>query len=224
MRLMPLKTEKTVEVLEFLNDSFAIAKKKGKGLTMEEDGIRRFVLQKYPEHGRAPTAAEIGENLGMDEEKVREILGSLDKNDVLFLDPSGEIVGAYPFRNQSSYQVTLEGDGRKVMAMCAVDALGIPFMLKENAAIRSCCAYCGGRIEVTVRDGAIVSCFPGDVVVWAGRTCCSSKAAASVCNTLAFFCSADHLERRSDDMREGWALTLPEALYVGKKLFEDAMK
>jgi hypothetical protein len=134
-------------------------------------------------------------------------------------------MGAYPFRDQSSYKVILEGGSRKVTAMCAVDALGIPFMLKENASIKSRCTYCNGEIEIRVENGEVTDYSATDIVVWAGKTCCSFKAATSVCNTLTFFCSMNHADKwRSEKMQEGWALTLPEALHVGKELFEDALK
>lgn len=223
--MKPLRTENADEVLKFLNDMFDMDKKLGRGLSRQEDEVRRLVLKKYPELGRAPRTSEIAGDLGVREETVTGLLRSLDKKDVLYLGPSGEIGGAYPFRDQSHYEVVLGGGGKKVNAMCAVDALGIPFMFKENATIKSSCTYCGAEVEVRVENGEVTGHHPRGIVVWAGKTCCATKAATSVCNTLTFFCSMDHAENwRSEKSAEGWALTLAEALYVGKKLFEDALR
>ncbi len=220
--MKPVKTVRAEELLKYLTDAFDMDKKLGIGLSRDEDEVRRLILRKYPELGRAPGAAEIATVLGMPEERVRALLHSLDKKDVLFLKPSGEIGGAYPFRDESGYEVMLEG-GRNVTAMCAVDALGIPFMLRRNAVIRSACAFCGGRIQVRIDSGEVTDCRPEGLVVWAGKAC-SPKAVTSVCETLTFLCSREHAERWRSAAQEGWTLDLPEALYVGKRLFEDALR
>jgi len=221
--LKPRGSEKADEVLRFLNDSFDMDKKIGRGLSREEDSVRRQVLMEYPALGRSPRVKEIAEALDMEEKKVKALLKSLDSKDVLYLDPTGEIRGAYPFKEQSDYEVLLK-DAGKVYAMCAVDALGIPYMLDKDAAITSKCTYCGREIRIKVENKEVTR-HNGDIVVWAGKTCCSFKAATSVCHTLNFFCSREHAEKwRNEEKQEGWALTLPEALYVGKKLFGDALK
>jgi hypothetical protein len=159
----------------------------------------------------------------VEEEKVRELLRKLDAQDVLYLDPvSGEIAGAYPFKEESSHEIRM-GD-KKARMMCAVDALGAPFMFGENAEVRSVCSYCDRRVEVMVEDGGIVRQSPEKAVVWIGKKC-ASHAATSVCTTISFFCSEEHArEWRSEHGEEGWVLTLPEALYVGKSIFGEGLE
>jgi DNA-binding Lrp family transcriptional regulator len=221
--LKPTATATAKEALEFLNTAFDMEKKKGRGLKKEEDEVRRYILKEYPTLGRAPTVQEIARGLGMGEEKVRVLLKKLDEQDVLYLDPkSGEIAGAYPFKEESPHEVRMEN--KKVYAMCAVDALGAPFMFDGNAEVKSVCSYCGRDIMVKIEGGGMVSQAPERPVVWIGKKC-ASHAATSVCTTLSFFCSREHAgEWRSEHGEDGWVLSLGEALFIGKSLFEEQLK
>ncbi|TAK55090.1 MAG: hypothetical protein EPO22_14870, partial [Dehalococcoidia bacterium] len=64
--------------------------------------------------------------------------------------------------------------------MCAIDALGMPFMLRRDAQIVSSCAGCGADVRVQVRDGAI-SHAPVETMVWVGQMSRSCVAATDLC-------------------------------------------
>jgi hypothetical protein len=223
-KMEPRKSEKAEEALFFIETSFNIKRKRGEGLGRKEDAVRRLVLRRYPELGRAPTLFEISETLGISEEEVKGLLESLDRKDVLYLDGEGEVNGAYPFRNHGPHVVSLGKEGRKAYAMCAVDALGVPFMFREKGKVTSTCKYCGREIEVVIERGKVGKHSPQNIIIWIGKKC-SEHAATSVCTTISFFCSPAHAEKwMIEKGEEGWALNLREALYVGKSLFEEALK
>jgi len=145
----------------------------------------------------------------------------------VFITKGHEIQGVYPFSSvPTKHLVTFLNwpEAKPVYAMCAVDALGIPFMFHKDVEISSSCPHCGRPIVVVVQDGRVVSRVPAELVVWVGndRTEC---AATSVCPTINFFCSPAHLEAwgNTDSRDSGFVLNLGEALFVGRGLFGDLL-
>ncbi len=198
-------------------------------LTDKERAVWQYILSQYPLLGRAPNPREIADAL---REKntggVQAVLERLHSLDCLYLDQeSREIRCAYPF---SSFHTKHEAaflnwpEAKPVYAMCAVDALGIPFMFHRDVAIKSSCPHCGRPVIIKVRNRRIASYAPAEVVVWmtSDRTEC---AAASVCPTLNYFCSPAHAEawRSAHSKTPGFILYLAEALFVAKGLFEDLL-
>lgn len=200
-----------------------------KDLTDKERAVWQYILSQYPLLGRAPNPREIPDAL---REKsaggVQAVLERLHSLDCLCLDQeSREIRCAYPFSSSpTKHEVAFLNwpEAKPVYAMCAVDALGIPFMFHRDIAIKSSCPHCGRPITIEVKGGRIVSYLPAEVVVWmtTDRTEC---AAASVCPTLNYFCSPAHVEawRSAHSKTPGFILCLAEALFVAKGLFEDLM-
>jgi hypothetical protein len=199
-------------------------------LDRKAETVRRYVLTRYPQLGRAPRRQEIGSALqGGSADEIQATLQRLDELDMLSLDAeSQEIRMAYPFSSvPTRHLVRFPGwDGTApVYAQCAVDALGIPFMVRQDAAITSSCAHCAESVAITIARGAIVTADPPTSVVWAGTTR-TGHAADSVCPTINFFCSPDHALAWRHQQREaaGQIPSLGEALYVGKGIFEDLLR
>ena len=195
----------------------------------KEAAVWQHVLAMYPLLGRAPKRQKIADAL--ERESLRDLQAVLERLHALDLlgmtSQSLDIQYAYPFSSvPTNHVVTFLNwpTAKPVYAMCAVDALGIPFMFKKDAAIRSSCPHCDHPIVIEVRSGRIVSRDQANTVVWVGddRTEC---AAASVCPTLNFFCSSAHVEawRNGNLKKHGLILSLGEALFVGRGLFEDLL-
>jgi alkylmercury lyase len=128
----------------------------------------------------APVAAGLAAELGLDPPAA---LAALAAADLVHTDPAtGSIAVAYPFSGRPTpYRVELAG-GPAVFAMCAVDALGIPQMLRRDGQISSVDPTSGQPITVGVHAGAW--CFqPATTVLLAGRT-----AAGDACDTAADWC------------------------------------
>ena len=104
--------------------------------------------------------------------------------------------------------------------MCAVDALGIPFMLGQGAAIESSCFSCQRPVKVGIHEGLIRQAEPSTTVVWfSERDGCS--VAEARCPLINFFCEEAHLQQWLGERpsERGTVLTLTEAVEAGKAIF-----
>jgi len=194
-------------------------------LTAQEDAVRRYILARYPLQGRAPTVQEIGQALGLTPDDTKTILQRLHEVDMLGLEPDSSLIRlAYPFSSVATPHVVKFdqwSEAKPVYAQCAIDALGMPFMLRRDLSIRSSCASCAKPIAITMRDQTIVAYSPSHAVVWAG-TIQEGPVAASACPAINFFCSAAHVEQwvQSQPNAVGSLVSIGEALYIGKAIFE----
>jgi hypothetical protein len=188
-----------------------------------KDPLHRFILESFAVTGRSPSLEEIRERfelstLGDAEARV----STLERSGAIHRNPGDNaITHAYPFSNeQTPHRVRLVG-GPEVYAMCAIDALGMPFMLRRDADIVSRCAGCGSEIRVVVRVREIASHEPADIVVWLAERPEGCVAATDLCPDLNFFCSPDHLARwRDGNDAHGEHLNLVEAVARGREVFE----
>ena len=106
--------------------------------------------------------------------------------------------------------------------MCAIDALGMPFMLRKGADIASSCAGCGTEVGVEVRGGHVTAYAPADVVVWIGEMSEGCVAATDLCPDLNFFCSSVCIGAwsRAHPEKRGEQLDFEEAVKRGRQVFE----
>jgi hypothetical protein len=130
----------------------------------------------------APVVAGLAAELGLD---PRAALAALAAADLIHTDPATRSIAvavAYPFSGRPTpYRVELAG-GPAVFAMCAVDALGIPQMLRRDGRISSVDPTSGQPITVEVHAGAW-RFQPATTVLLSGRT-----AAGDACDTAADWC------------------------------------
>ncbi len=194
---------------------------RGARLTTEEECVRRRVLEGFAT-GATVSVTALAERSRIAPAHVRETLRRLAAADLLVLDGTGEtVLAAYPFSSiPTPHRVHLSG--RQVFALCAVDALGITAMLKEDVRISSRCAHCGSPVEVQVRPDTISRYLPAEIVVWFPTSeddCC--PVAQSRCPNISFFCASDHLEawRKANGQPAGVVLSLLEAFEAGRAIF-----
>jgi mercuric ion transport protein len=194
-------------------------------LNTQEKAVRRYILAQYPLQERAPTVQDISLALSLTQDDTKSILQRLQAWDMLGLEPeSSKIRLAYPFSSVPMPHVVKFdqwSEAKPIYAQCAIDALGMAFMLRRDLSIRSSCASCAKPIAITVRDQSIVAHSPSDTVVWAG-TIQEGPVAASACPAINFFCSVGHAEQwlQSQPNAVGSVVSLGEALYIGKAIFE----
>jgi hypothetical protein len=127
-----------------------------------------------------PVVAGLAAELGLD---PRAALAALAAADLVHTGPAtGSIAVAYPFSGRPTpFRVELAG-GPAVFAMCAVDALGIPQMLRRDGRISSVDPTSGQPITVEVHAG-VWRFQPATTVVLSGRT-----ADGDACDTAADWC------------------------------------
>jgi hypothetical protein len=125
----------------------------------------RAILLSFAQHGEAPEPAALAQLAARFGVPLAATLARMAAQDLMQRDPAmGHIRAAYPFSGvPTAHRVTLLADERadrsmardpaevRVFAMCALDALGIPLMLRRDAVIVSADALTGEPVRVVVR-------------------------------------------------------------------------
>ncbi len=155
-------------------------------------------------------------------------LGRMQALDLVQLDSAGAVRCAYPFSAvDTGHEVRLSGAQHPVQAMCAVDALGIPYMLRRAGEIASADPGTRRAIRVAVDPAAEPAWQPRHAVVVVGTAASTTPCSVSeiACPYISFFESAEsahsYLEQRPEIT--GTVLAMPDAVAVGRALFEGAL-
>ncbi len=197
---------------------------KGAGLGGELH-VLRAILRGFLDHGQPPAPADlrgVADAAGLNLEAA---LCELVRHDMLVTDAaSGAILGAYPFSGvPTAHQVAITGLAT-VSAMCAVDALGIPFMVKRTATITSRDAATGDPLYIQIEPSPErVAADPPGIIVFAGSTGSEGTAAACRCPFINFFRSAEAaaIYQQAHPELDGKVLSLDAAVTYGRRVFED---
>src|SRR5215472_2175631 len=121
---------------------------------MKDQAIYQYILRHFADMGRPPAARDIGRQFALSRPAVRAALERLEAARAFYRDPrTHRIVAAYPFSAKPTVHIVYLPDGQARFALCAIDALGMPLMLRSNATITSVCEHCGREIAVEVRRG-----------------------------------------------------------------------
>jgi hypothetical protein len=213
--------EIVTEALRVANISGDRLARTGSGLRPAEIAFYRTILRAFPQWGGAPNRDALStaaRDLGLDPQVA---LTRLHERDLIRLDPTnGTIVTAYPFSGQpTAHRVAVAG-AQPVYAMCAIDALGIPFMLNADAQITSRDPVSGAPITVAGQAGQ-AAWSPAGAVVFIGKSCQEGPSAQVCCSVINFFASratAKAYQREHPDV-QGRIVEIPEALEAGRQVF-----
>jgi hypothetical protein len=207
----------------WLDDAAAGWKAKLAELPFPTRWLYDAIVQTFLTQGRPPDQAQLhamATEAGVD---LAGALADLTARDLLVADAAtGSISAAYPFSGTpTAHQVAIE-DGPAVYAMCAVDALGIPFMVDRAATVASREPSSGApiRIRIEPATGQMVA-DPAGVIVFAGSTSGDGAACERACPFVNFFHSDAAIAhyRASHPELDGRTLSLAEAVAAGKRLF-----
>lgn len=153
--------------------------------------------------------------------KLEDGLAELQHRDVLRLERDHRSVAlAYPFSGTATpHRVTLGDSGTAVFAMCAIDALGIPFLAGRPATVRSRDPVTGAPIEVTIDPEGRREWEPPEAAV---------VAAVSGTGTTADCCCphVNFVARREGGQERGLTglvLEMPDAIELGRRIFGDLL-
>jgi mercuric reductase len=193
-----------------------------RGYSSDEDVVRSSIIRHYAATGCAPTLSELGVATRLPQDALRRPLRQLRDRDLVVMDEE-RIVGAYPLTSRKTEHQVHVG-GKRVHAMCAIDALGVGAMLGRDIEVGSACRHCGAAISVVTREAGTVlaAVAPAGTIVWSGMRADAGCAADTLCTVIAFFCNAHHLEAgRSANHPDaaGYRLSLDEAFQVGRAIF-----
>lgn len=128
--------------------------------------------------------------------------------------PTATGLACYPFTTANT-GIGVEFGGHRVNAMCAIDALAIPFLARTPATIHARCAGCGATLRVRSDvSGLVEDSSPADVRV-DYRQLAERHVACSqdLCPGIVFSCGPCVARGGSGVM------TLDEAAAVGREFF-----
>jgi hypothetical protein len=213
----------------------------------------RAILLSFVAHSRPPDPDELADLAHKFDVPLASTLARMAAQDLLQRDPAtGQIRAAYPFSGvPTPHRVTLFADQKgertdeiaaQVYAMCALDALGVPLMLRRAALITSEDAHTGEAVNVLACPPAValdvpatipaadwqVSWDPASVVVYARpaeheaeHDAALYQAAGTSCPVTNFFATAEHAYTWATGHTEsdGVVLTQVEALARASALF-----
>jgi alkylmercury lyase len=115
--------------------------------------------------GRPVTAGDLETGMDVGPGDVGGAVARLRERGTLVVGPDEEVLAVRGLSRRPTTHV-LELPGRRLYALCAVDAIGIPVALGLDAAVRSRCHACGQPLMLTVAGGRLQRVPPG-TVIWA---------------------------------------------------------
>ena len=177
--------------------------------------LHRRVLRAFLD-GERPRADDLARWAHRLDVELDAALGSFARHDVLWLDPETRAVAtAYPFSGApTAHQVSLPDSDVEVFAMCAIDALGIPFMASRRARISSRDSTTGQPIEVWVDPAGERRSEPRGTAVTIGVSGDGPSAS----------CCCPHINFVADRTRAAApVLELDEAIDVARHIFESLL-
>jgi hypothetical protein len=196
-------------------------------LSRSENETRKYILREFAKTGKPPSEKAIVGAVDLPTlESVQSLIEKLHKADILTKE-GGEIISAYPFSAKATRHKVIFQDGHEVYALCATDALGIHFMLRENILVRSRCPECERETKIEVRDGKVASCVPEGVVEFVSSREQCGCTAKTFCPFMNFFCSREHLEKwreKNPASGKGEMYQLHQVLEHGENIFGDFLK
>jgi hypothetical protein len=133
--------------------------------------------------------------------------------------PLAEVAGARVTRHR-----VLTEDGRAYWAMCAIDALGMPYLLHEAAEVRAQQPGSDRTIRIAIDPATeTVHAHPADAAVAVARAG-DGCAAGRACPHINLFASTAAAERHlADSDLYGKILDLPAATAAGRRVFGDLL-
>ncbi|MFJ9447824.1 alkylmercury lyase family protein [Kitasatospora sp. NPDC101235] len=182
--------------------------------------VHQQILRHFAATGVAPdpqTLQPVATGAGR---SATDVLAELADEDFLTLDEAGNIRAAYPFSAvPTRHRVRLES-GVEVWSMCAIDALGVPAMLGQDAVISSTDPLSGDPITVTSTTGTL-RWEPASALVFVGQRPGGGPAAAACCDALNFFTDAASARAWTSQHPDvpGRVVDQPDAEHIGRQTF-----
>ena len=99
-------------------------------------------------------------------EKVDALVDGLTERGWMVVEPdSGRVVGSWGLSLvPTDHRLRIRKRG--LYTWCALDAVGIPAGLGEDASIASHCYHCGAPVNVEMAAGQVIHAEPANVQVW----------------------------------------------------------
>jgi hypothetical protein len=178
-----------------------------------------LILYRFSEGG--PPQRDELRRLGVGADALYELV----ERDVVQLGSDGQIAAAYPFSAAPTrHQVRTEA-GRAHWAMCAIDALGMPYLLHDAAEIRALEPGSDRTITIAIDPTAqTLRADPADAAVVVARagTGCAAACACPHINVFASVAAAERYVAASD--LDGAIVDIATATAAGRRTFGDLLE
>lgn len=164
--------------------------------------------------GRALSRAELIQATGATPEAFDRLVGR-----ALIVDKSDRVVAAHGLSLVATRQHRLTMRGHQFWTWCAIDAVGIPAGLEEDAVVETTCVQCGSEVRLELRGHAILATSYPDARIWeAARLEGRGEAGPPHCALMNLFCSSDHLRawRDANPKEQGSERNLNEVAAIGR--------
>jgi hypothetical protein len=207
----------TVPITDVLGDDRWAANRIA-GLAPGALRLYALILYRFTQCG-PPDRNELSD-LGFSTDAVLELVD----RDLVQLGADAQIAVAYPFSASPTRHQVITEDGRVYWAMCAIDALGMPYLLHQPAEIRAQEPDSERVISVAIDpDTQTVRSDPADVAVVVARGG-DGCAAGCACPHINLFGSTAAAERDlvASELH-GTILDLAEAIAAGRRAFGDLL-
>ena len=199
-----------------------------------EDGqaLYRVLLRSLVAGSGLPPVSEAGASVELGEDRARAALAALAAAELVAVDRDGAVVGLFPLSAVPTRHVVHLSDGRQLHAMCAVDALGVPAMLRQPATVVSTEPGTGRTVRVLVPADAApgdpgerapgaptIVVDPPEAVVLLARAGTGARASAC-CSVLDVYADAPAAKAALDGRgMAGAVLPVADAHALGVELF-----
>jgi len=140
-------------------------------------------------NGKLVAVSELAKSTGASSQDVEQLVGR-----ALIVDERGRVVAAHGLSAIPARQHRLTLRGRPFWTWCAIDALGIPAGLGEDAVAETTCELCATPVRVEFKAGKVMAASHPAARVWdAQRLEGRGTAGPPHCALMNLFCSAEHL-------------------------------
>lgn len=191
------------------------------GTSEQAQALYRAVLPAFAATGAPPPLSAAAEQAGLSTAQAAAVLRELAEADVVALDDTGRLVGAFPLSATPTRHLVQVGDRPVLHAMCAIDALGVPAMLGAPGVITSTDPLDDRPVTVVVDGDGRLTADPPDVVVLLGASG-DGGLADSACPVIDFYADAENAHQAlAQPGLTGDVLALADAHALGVALFAD---
>ena len=183
--------------------------------------VQHTILRQFAATGQPPSAAILDQCAIEAGTSISAALATLEKNDFVRLDGDGRIIVAYPFSAAPTpHRVQLGWNGITVFAMCAMDALGMGYMLSMDTIVLSITPDTGERVTVSFHDGHS-EWTPPTAVVFAGVAGEEGPASKVCCAQTNIFTDMVHAQAWTKEHRDitGSILLPHQAEHLAQRAF-----
>jgi hypothetical protein len=165
--------------------------------------------------GEARPLDDLAREAGASAEEAAE----LARRDLVVLDGAGRVVGAAGLSLEPIRQHRLRVRSRGFWTWCAIDAVGIPSALGEDAEVETTCHHCAVPVRVRFRGGRVAEASHPDARLWNAEHVPGRSMARGTCGFMNLFCSSAHLDawRAANPDVRGVALDLDGAAVLGRR-------